>query len=123
MRIWNSQTKRASPFAVLAIAGAVSASYLGWFLPHRTLEFSSLVAAVLLTCALPLQRWSAKHWMTMPPSFIVEMTALLLLGPEAMAMIAAAGALMLALSSGEGASHVRRSAINIGSVAIAALAA
>ena len=59
----------------------------------------------------------------MPPSFIVEMTALLLLGPEAMAMIAAAGALMLGLSSGEGAQHVRRSVINVGSVAVAALAA
>ena len=59
----------------------------------------------------------------MPPSFVVEMTALLLLGPETMAIVAAAGTLMLALSDTEGSQHVRRSAINVVSIAAAALAA
>ena len=123
MRTWNSRTTAAALFAVLAIATAVSTSSLGWFLPHRTIELSGLVAAALLTAALALQRWSARHWTIMPPSFIVEVTALLLLGPEVMAMTAAAGAVMLALSNSEGAQPVRRSVINIASVAAAALAA
>jgi diguanylate cyclase (GGDEF)-like protein len=122
MRTWNSQTV-AGLFAVLAIAGVVSASYFGWLLPHRTLELAGLVAAALFSAALPLQRTSAKHWTTMPPSFIVEMTALLLLGPETMAIVAAAGTLMVALSNAEGSQHVRRSAINVASIAAAALAA
>src|SRR3954462_15231455 len=99
MRPWNSRTTIVALFAVLAIATAVSASYVGWFLPDRPIELSGLIAAALLTAALALQRWSARHWTIMPPSFIVEVTALLLLGPDVMTLTAAAGALMLALSN------------------------
>ena len=122
MPTWNSRTTVVALFAVLAIATAASTSYLGWFLPNRTIELTLLVAASLLTAALALQRWSSRHWTIMPPSFLVEMTALLLLGPEVMTVTAVAGALMLALSNSDDAQPVRRSVINIASVAAAALA-
>ena len=123
MRTRNPPTTLVALFAILAIATAVSTGYFGWFLPQRTIELTALVAAVLLTAVLAPQRRSATHWTIMPPSFIVEMTALLLLGPEVMTMTAVAGALMLALSHAEGAQPVRRSVINVASVAAAALAA
>jgi diguanylate cyclase (GGDEF)-like protein/PAS domain S-box-containing protein len=109
-------------FAVLAIAAAVSVSYTGYFLPQRTIEFSALVAAALLTCALPIQRSAAKHWTTVPPSFLIEVTALLLLGPEAMAVIAVVAAVMLAVADSS-YGRLPRGAINIAAVATAAAAA
>jgi diguanylate cyclase (GGDEF)-like protein len=123
MPTWNSRTTVVALFAVLAMTTAVSTSYFGWFLPNRTVELSAVIAAALLTAALAVQRWSARHWTIMPPSFIVEVTALLLLGPDAMILTAVAGVLMLALTDSEGAQPVRRSVINIASVATAALAA
>ena len=123
MRTWDTQTTVVALFAVIAIAAAVSATYFGWFLPHRTIELSALVIAALLTAALPLERASIKHWAIMPPSFIVEVTALLLLGPEVMTMIAVAGAVMLTLSNTAGAHALRRCVINIAGVAAAAFAA
>jgi diguanylate cyclase (GGDEF)-like protein len=123
MPTYSSRPTVVALFAVLALATAGFASYSGWFLPHRTIEFSGLVAAALLTAALAVQRLSARHWTIMPPSFVVEVTALLLLGPEVMTMTAAVGALMLALSNSEGAHPIRRSVINIASVSAAALAA
>ena len=123
MRTLNFHTAVIALFPVLAIATAVSTSYLGWLPPHRTIELSGLVAAAVLTAPLTLQRWSARHWTIMPPSFIVEVMALLLFGPAVMTMIATAGALMLALGNADAAQPVRRSAINIATVAGAALAA
>jgi hypothetical protein len=122
MRTWNSRTPVVALFAIVAIAATVSTSYAGWILPDRTIELTGLVAASLLTAALALQRWSSRHWTIMPPSFIVEVTSLLLLGPEAMTVTAVAGALMLAISNSEGVQPVRRSVLNIASVAAAALA-
>jgi diguanylate cyclase (GGDEF)-like protein len=123
MRTWDSHSNVVALVAILAIAATVAASFFGGFLPDRTVELSGLVVAALLTAALAVQRSSARHWTITPPSFIVEMTALLLLGPEAMLVIAAAGAVMLAISDTDGAQPVRRSVINIAAVAAAALAA
>ena len=94
-------------FASLAIGAAVSISYAGYFQPHRTVEFSGLVAAALLTSVLAVQRSAAKHWTTVPPSFVIEVIALVLLGPESMAAIAILAATLLAVNDA-GHGHLRR---------------
>ena len=70
-------------FAVIAIGVPAFLGMAGWPQP-RTLEFSGLILAALLTSALAMQQSTAKDWATMPPSFVIDFTALLLLGPHAM---------------------------------------
>jgi diguanylate cyclase (GGDEF)-like protein/PAS domain S-box-containing protein len=120
---FSTRTAVVAAFAALAFTAAVWAGFAGWFLPDRSIELTALVAAALLTAALAVQHAAAKYWSIMPPSFIVEMTALLLLGPEAMIAVAATAALMLALTDTDRAQRIRRSAINIVSVLLASLAA
>jgi diguanylate cyclase (GGDEF)-like protein/PAS domain S-box-containing protein len=109
-------------FAIAAIATVVLLGYAGYVPPQRTIEFSALAAAALLIAALTGQRSAAMRWTTMPPSFVVEFTVLLLLGPQAMIVVAVAAAMILALTDAE-TERVRRAAINlVGVVAAAALA-
>src|SRR5688572_12158320 len=85
-------------FAIVAIGAGIFLGLAGWPQPDRTLEFSGLILAALLVAALPLQHSTAKDWATMPPSFVIDFTALLLLGPHATMLVAIAGAGMQALT-------------------------
>ena len=79
-------------FAVIAIGAGMFLGLAGWPQPHRTLEFSGLILAAILTSALAMQQSPTKDWATMPLSFVIDFTALLLLGPQAAMLVAAAGA-------------------------------
>ena len=81
-------------FAVIAIGGGVLLGMSGWPQPDRTLEFSGLILAAMLIAALAVQHSSTKNWATVPPSFVIDFTALLLLGPKAAMVVATAGAVM-----------------------------
>jgi diguanylate cyclase (GGDEF)-like protein/PAS domain S-box-containing protein len=62
-------------------------------------ELSGLVLAAMLTSALATERHAARQWTTVPPSFVIIFTALLLMGPYAMIFVAACGVVMHALTN------------------------
>ena len=82
-----------------------------------------IVRAMVLLASFLLAGCELNYACVSVMPFIVEVTALLLLGPDAMTLTAATAAAMLALSHSEGAQPARRSVINIVSVGVAALAA
>ena len=90
IRVSEPRVRLAAFAAVAAGAGALI-GYAGWPRPHSTLELSALIAASALTSALAIQRSAARDWATMPPSFVVSFASLLLLGPDATMLVAAAG--------------------------------
>lgn len=110
-------------FALAAIGGGVFLGLAGWPQPDRTLELSGLILAALLTAALATERSTAKDWATMPPSFVIDFTALLLLGPHATMLVATAGAVMQGLTDSERRHRLRRVLVNAATVVAAAQAA
>ena len=62
----------------VAIGAGVLLGFAGWPQPHRTLEFSGLILAAILTSALAMQQSTTQDWATMPPSFVIDFTSLLL---------------------------------------------
>jgi len=106
-------------FSAIAIAAGVLLSMAGWPQPGRMPELSGLILVALLASAHVMQHVTAKDWTAMPPSFIVDLTALLLLGPHAMTLVATAGAIMQGLTDREFPHRTRRLIIN----AVTAIAA
>src|SRR2546425_12736757 len=78
-------------FASIAIGAGTLLGLAGWPQPNRTLEFSTLILAAILTSALAMPRPTTKDWATMPPSFIIDFVSLLLPGPHATTLVATAG--------------------------------
>ena len=109
--------------AAVAIAAGALLGMAGWPQPHRTLEFSGLVLAALVASALAMQHVTAKDWSAMPPSFVVDLTTLLLLGPQAMLFVAVAGVIMQALTDREYLHRIRRVIVNAVTVVAAVQAA
>jgi diguanylate cyclase (GGDEF)-like protein/PAS domain S-box-containing protein len=110
-------------FAVLTVGAGVLLGLAGWPQPARTLEFAGLILAAILVSALPVQQATTKDWATMPPSFVIDFTALLLLGPYATMLVAAAGAGMQGLMDSRRPHWSRRVLFNAVTVVIAAQAA
>src|SRR5262245_33042516 len=77
-------------FAAIAIGSGLLLGLAGWPQPHRTSEFGCLILAAILAFSLPMPK-SASGWGTMPLSFVVDFTSLLLLGPNPALLVAAAG--------------------------------
>ena len=86
-------------FGAVAIGAGVLLGLAGWPQPGRTLEFSLLILAGILTSALAMRQSLAKGWATMPPSFVIDFTALLLFGPDAAMFVAAAGTVAQGLAA------------------------
>src|SRR6187455_2970195 len=95
-------------FAAIAIGAGVLLAMVGWPQPDRTLEFSGLILAALLACSLAMQHVTAKDWAALPPSFVVDLTTLLLLGPLAMLFVASAGAIAQGLTDRGQADRIRK---------------
>ncbi len=83
--------------SLLAVAAVLGAA--GWPQPNRIPELTGLVAAAMLACALTTERRATRLWTTVPLSFVIDFTALLLLGPQAMVLVAAAGVVMHGLTN------------------------
>ena len=109
--------------ALLTIGAGMLLGLAGLPQPDRTLEFSSLILAAMVTSALALQRSTTKDWAIMPPSFVVDFSALLLLGPDAMMLVATAGALVHGLTDAEVPHRLRRTLFTAATVVAAAQAA
>jgi diguanylate cyclase (GGDEF)-like protein/PAS domain S-box-containing protein len=86
------------------VAISVLAGMAGWPQPQRTPEFAALVLGGVLTAAFSARWPSGSHGNPMRPPFIAEFIAVLLLGPLAAMVVAAAGgvARFLADSSSDG---------------------
>src|SRR5688572_14799568 len=110
-------------FAVVAIGAGVFLGMSGWPQPDRTIEFSGLILAAMLIAALPLQHSTTKDWATVPPSFVIDFAALLLLGPNATMIVAAAGAIMQALTDSTRPHPIRQALVHVLTVVAAAQAA
>ena len=106
-------------FALLAIVGGVYVGLSVWPDPLRALEFSSLILAAMLTSSLAVQHFTAKDWATMPPSFVIDFTALLLLGPNPTMFVAASGAVMQGITDPQDQHRYRRALVNVVTVAAA----
>ena len=106
-------------FALIALAAGAFLGLAGWPQPDRTLEFCGLILAAMLTSALAMQHVSAKDWAMMPPSFLVDFTALLLLGPHAASLVATAGAGMQCLTDTQHPHRIRGAISNLFTVVAA----
>src|SRR6267142_19519 len=110
-------------FAAIAIGAGVLLGLAGWPQPHRTLEFSGLILAAILTSALASQQSTTKDWATMPPSFVVDFISLLLLGPNATMLVVTAGTVTQGLTDSERSHPIRRTLLNAATVMAATQAA
>jgi diguanylate cyclase (GGDEF)-like protein/PAS domain S-box-containing protein len=79
--------------AAAAIGAGFLLGFLGWLPPQRTLEFCALTLAAVLISAFAAQPSTSDGRATMPPSFVIEFTALVLFGAHATLLVAIAAAL------------------------------
>ena len=110
-------------FALSALAAGAFLGLAGWPHSDRTLEFCGLILAAMLASALAMQHTTAKDWAMMPPSFVVEFTALLLLGPHAASLVAVSGVGMQWLTDAQHQGRLRRALSNLVTVVAAVQAA
>ena len=95
----------------------------GWPQPNRIPELAGLVLAAMLASALTTERRAARVWTTVPLSFVIDFTALLLLGPHAMILVVTAGVMMHGLVNPRQPHPLRSAAINAVVTLAAAVAA
>lgn len=121
------QTLQRRSVVVLSTAVAIGAGVvLGlpvWQLTFRTLEFSGLILAAIVTATLATQQSTAKDWATMPPSFVLNFASLLLLGPNAALLIAATAMVTQRLTDSQRSQPLLRMFVNAASVMVSIQAA
>jgi diguanylate cyclase (GGDEF)-like protein/PAS domain S-box-containing protein len=110
-------------FAAIAIGAGVLVGFAGWPLPDRTLEFSGLTLAAILTAALAMRQSTTKDWATVPASFVIDFTSLLLLGPNLTMLVALAGTVTQRLTDSDRSDPVRRTLVNAAALMVAIQAA
>ena len=106
-------------FAAIAIGAGTLLGLAGWPQPNRTLEFSTLILAAILTSALAMPRPTTKDWATMPPAFVIDFVSLLLLGPHATTLVATAGTVTNGLTDSDRSQPIRRTVLNTAIVIVA----
>src|SRR4030095_9300123 len=94
-------------FGAIAIGSGLLLGLAGWPQPHRTSEFGGLIFAAILASSLPTPK-SAPGWGTRRLSFGVDFASLLLLGPNATLLVAAAGTGTRGLSEARRPQHYFR---------------
>jgi diguanylate cyclase (GGDEF)-like protein/PAS domain S-box-containing protein len=109
--------------AAAAVGAGVLLGFMGWLQPHRVLEFCGLILAAILVSALAMQRSTSQDRATMPPSFVIDFTSLLLFGPDATLLVATAGTITHALADSPGAHPYRRTLLHAVTVVLATQAA
>ncbi|MGB7217458.1 MAG: EAL domain-containing protein [Vicinamibacterales bacterium] len=78
--------------------------------------------AAILISAFAMQQSTTKDWATIPPSFIIDFTSLLFLGPNATMLVTTAGAVTHGLTASRGSHSPRRMLVNA-ATAVAAIQA
>ncbi|OFW28500.1 MAG: hypothetical protein A3H97_04575 [Acidobacteria bacterium RIFCSPLOWO2_02_FULL_65_29] len=114
---------RVVAFAALAIGAGMLLGYAGWPQPHRTLEFSGLILAAILTSTLAIRQSTTVDRATMPPSSVIDFTSLLLFGADAATLVATAGTIAHGLRDSERSHPPLRMLLNAATVMAATQAA
>ena len=106
--------------AAVPLAAGIGCSAAGWLQAYHPAEFSAAIAAAILIAAFAARYPVAEASGAMPPSFVIEFAALLLLGPEPALLVAMCGAIAKGFLS-----HSERAdtPLQIGSMAATTLAA
>jgi diguanylate cyclase (GGDEF)-like protein/PAS domain S-box-containing protein len=101
--------------ALIAITGAMGLYVAGSLVLRQVGELSVLlVAAILASAAAP--RTTSTDRVTMAPSFVIDLTALMLFGPHVTMLVAAAGAVTHELSDDERRPAPRRLFFNLAAI-------
>jgi diguanylate cyclase (GGDEF)-like protein/PAS domain S-box-containing protein len=110
-------------FAGIAVGAGILLGFVGWLQPHRTLELSGLILAAMLTAIVVPRQSGPDDSGLMPASFVVDFIALLLLGPHAAMLVAAAGSLTTELAHPARAARTRGTLVTLATVMAATQAA
>ena len=110
-------------FAAIAIGAGALLGFAYWPQPHRTLEFFGLILAAIPTSALLKQQSTTMGWATMPLSFVIDFTSLLLLGPNVAVLVAAAGMVAQRFTDSQGSHPPRRMLLDAANLMLAIQAA
>ena len=94
-----------------------------WPQPHRTFEFSGLILAAILISVFAMRPSATQGWATVPPSFVIDFTSLLLLGPNATMLVATAGTVTAGLTDSQHSNPIRRMLLNAATALVAIQAA
>jgi diguanylate cyclase (GGDEF)-like protein/PAS domain S-box-containing protein len=119
-------TPRVSISAIVALVAIGAAAFLGlagWVQPHHSLEISGLILASILASALPTTPSAVEDWTILPPSFVADFAAVLLLGPNAAIIVAAAGTAGRGPANSHGSRSLLRTLMNTVTVILATQAA
>src|SRR5882762_7103589 len=106
-------------FAAIATGAGLLVGFAAWPQPYQALEFSGLIMAAILTSALALRHSIADDRATMPLSFVIDFTSLLLLGPNATMLVAMAGTVTEGLADSGRPHPYRRMFLNAATVMVA----
>jgi diguanylate cyclase (GGDEF)-like protein/PAS domain S-box-containing protein len=106
----------------MAIGAGMLLGVAGWPQPHRSLEFSGLILAAILS-SVATQQSIPDDRATMRPSFVIDFTSLLLFGPHATMLVATAGTVTQGLADSQGSHPPRRMLLNAATVMVATQAA
>ncbi len=109
--------------AAITIAAGILLGITGWVQPNRPLEFSGLILAAILTSVLTKSRSNAEDRAAMPPSFVVDLSSVLLFGPGPTMLVAAAGTVTQGLADSERSHPLRRILSNTATILVATQAA
>src|SRR5688572_18768275 len=110
-------------FAVSAIGTGIFLGLSDWPQPGRTLEFSGLILAAIVTSALAVPRSGREDRATVLPCFVIQFASLLLLGPHATMLVSVGGLITRGLVDQERPYPYRRWFSNAATVMLAIQAA
>jgi diguanylate cyclase (GGDEF)-like protein/PAS domain S-box-containing protein len=99
-------------FAAIATTAVVLMGFMGWPQPDRSLEFSGLIVAAILTSVLAVQRPVAEDRGMMPLAFVIHFASLLLFGPLVTMLMVSAGAAAYMLADPQWTRPPERTLVN-----------
>jgi PAS domain S-box-containing protein len=105
--------------AATAIGAGMLLGFADWLPPGRTLDFCVLILAAILTSALANRPAAAEDRATLPASFVIDLTSLLLFGPHPTMLVAGAGIVTERLADSEQTHPRRRVVVNALTVMLA----
>jgi diguanylate cyclase (GGDEF)-like protein/PAS domain S-box-containing protein len=109
--------------AAAAIGAGMLLGITGWLEPHRSLAFSGVILAAVLTSAFAMQRSNAAGRAAMSPSFVIDFMSLLLFGPGPTMLVTAAGTMTQGLADSDRSHLPRRMLSNVVTIMVATQAA